>query len=470
MIGRTKAQIAQAWSLMRLAPFDVSTPEGRADERHRRALLASISSVISKAISVFSVLITIPLTLSYLGVERFGLWMTVSSLIALMAFADMGLGNGLLSAIAEAHGKDDKSAMRGYISSALAALAAVSIALLALFFLALGSVPWDSLLNVQTDLGRAELLPALTVFALAFAVNIPAGIVQRVQMGLQMGLVSNVWQTAGAFASFIILLAVIYYKGGIAWLIFANAGVPVIFLMLNSLYFFGKAQPELRPTLNSVNSNDMQRVFKLGTLFFVLQLAASLGFASDNLIISHLLGQQAVAEYSIVAKLFDMILMVLLVIVTPLWPAYGEAISRGDCGWVANTLKRSMQYTVILVAGSCIGLVLFGDSALRLWLGNSALYSIPLFVTFAIWTLLKSAGATYSMFLNGMNIVRSQVILSLTFAFSSIFAKLYFGEKFGLIGLLWALIGTYGVFVALPYIVMTPSILRKKLQLAEAAS
>lgn len=470
MIGRVKSQIAQVLYLARFSPFDVSTAAGRADERHRRALLASFSSAISKAISLLSVLLTIPLTLAYLGAERFGLWMTVTSLIALMAFADMGLGNGLMSAIAQAHGKDNKEAMRGYISSAFAALSAISATFFVAFFIVAGSVPWDALLNIRTSSGRVELLPALTVFAVIFAVNVPAGIVQRVQMGLQMGFVSNLWQAAGALASFAVLLGVIYYKGGVAWLIFANAGVPVIFLVLNALYFFARVEPDLRPSLRAVNSVDMAQILRLGMLFFVLQLATSLAFASDNLIIGHVLGQNAVAEYSIIAKLFDMILVILVVVITPLWPAYGEALSRGDTGWVSVTLKRSMQYTLVFVGAGCVALVLLGDTVLRAWLGDAALYSIPLFAAFAVWTLIKGAGATYSMFLNGIGIVTSQVILSLAFALSSIVAKVYMTQKFGLIGLLWALIGTYTTFVVLPYLVMTPSILRNRLKPGGAAS
>jgi O-antigen/teichoic acid export membrane protein len=46
--------------------------------------------------------ISVPLTLTYLGSERYGMWMAISSIVALLAFADFGLGNGLVNAIAVA--------------------------------------------------------------------------------------------------------------------------------------------------------------------------------------------------------------------------------------------------------------------------------------------------------------------------------------------------------------------------------
>ncbi len=53
--------------------------------------------------------------------------MTISSVIALAGFADLGMGYGLLNAISEANGKDDRNAARKYISSAFILLSAVAL-------------------------------------------------------------------------------------------------------------------------------------------------------------------------------------------------------------------------------------------------------------------------------------------------------------------------------------------------------
>ena len=97
--------IASQWlllgNLVRLLPFDTATQEGRAKERHRRIVLSAIASAMAKIISITTALISVPLTLHYLGPERYGMWMTISSLAALLAFADLGIGNGMLNAIAD---------------------------------------------------------------------------------------------------------------------------------------------------------------------------------------------------------------------------------------------------------------------------------------------------------------------------------------------------------------------------------
>ena len=85
---------------------------------HRRAAVTGITSGISRAVRIGVTLITIPLTLHYLGNERFGLWMTISSVLAMAGFADFGVGNGVLNTVSTAFGKDDWNGIRQAISKA----------------------------------------------------------------------------------------------------------------------------------------------------------------------------------------------------------------------------------------------------------------------------------------------------------------------------------------------------------------
>jgi hypothetical protein len=88
--------------VLRLKPFDTATPEGRSLERYRRGALTTFTSVTARVLTVFTGLIAVRLTVRYLGTERYGLWMTITSVVAMMSFADLGIGNGLLNSISEA--------------------------------------------------------------------------------------------------------------------------------------------------------------------------------------------------------------------------------------------------------------------------------------------------------------------------------------------------------------------------------
>ena len=100
-------------------------------------------------------LITIPLTVHYLGNERFGLWMTISSVFAMANFADFGVGNGVLNTVADAFGKNDFDRIRAAISSGFAVLGAVGLLLLGLFASTFAWVSWADVFRVT----RLRLAP-----------------------------------------------------------------------------------------------------------------------------------------------------------------------------------------------------------------------------------------------------------------------------------------------------------------------
>ncbi len=111
---------------MKAETFTNITYESRAKERHRRLLLTTFASVGGWLVSLLTVLISVPMTANYLGSERYGLWAAIGAFVALLSFADLGIGSGLLNAITECHGRDDLDRARQYVSSVLAMLSAVA--------------------------------------------------------------------------------------------------------------------------------------------------------------------------------------------------------------------------------------------------------------------------------------------------------------------------------------------------------
>src|SRR5262245_28804981 len=105
-------------ALVRLRPFDTSTEAGRAQERHRRIALSAAASFGAKAVHSVCKLAYVPLAISYLGNERYGVWTTITAIIGMLAFSDLGMGNGMISALADAEGREDKSRSRRVVSSA----------------------------------------------------------------------------------------------------------------------------------------------------------------------------------------------------------------------------------------------------------------------------------------------------------------------------------------------------------------
>lgn len=443
--------LCKIMNLLRLTRYDTASSEGRSRERHRRIALTALSSALSKIITITTALITVPLTLNYLGTERYGLWMTISSVIAMLVFADFGIGNGLMNAISEALGTDDRDAMRSHVSNALIVLLCIAAAISAFFFICYPAVHWGEFFNVKTPVAIREAGPAMATFVVCFAAGVPSSIVHRVQLGLQQGFLSSIWQAFGSVLGLMATLLVIRLEAGLPWLVLSLAGAPVISLLLNSIFFFFRQRRDLLPDFASVSRAGMNRILRGGMLFFVLQLAVSLGFASDNIILAKMLGNESVAQYSVLARLFEGILMIIGIVFTPLWPAYGEAKARGDRSWIKKTLYRSMAATLVLTFAASLFVVAFYKGIFTFWIGTQIVFSFGLVALYAFWMILKGLGTTYSMFLNGMNAIRLQFMIASTFTVFSIIAKIFLVNKYGVNGLIIALICTYTLFVVLPY-------------------
>ncbi|MDD5580249.1 MAG: oligosaccharide flippase family protein [Methylobacter sp.] len=459
-MGSLLLKLEQWQALARFTPFDTSTEEGRSSERHRLILLSAAASALAKIVSVTIALISVPLTLHYLGAERFGLWMTISSVIAMLSFADLGIGNGLLNAIAEAKGKDDYQGIRRYISSAFAILSVIALLVLLVFYVIYPFVPWAGFFNVKSPLAMQEAGRAIAIFVLCFALHIPAGVVQRVQMGLQMGFVANLWQMAASLLALGSVLLVINFEMGLPWLVGGMAGIPVLVAALNGLSFFKKVRPDIRPNWNSVCRQAMKKIAHIGLLFLVLQIAGAITFASDNIVIAKLLGAEAVAKYAIPEKLFSVIPLILGMFLMPLWPAYGEAISRKDGAWVKRIFFQSMALSVIFALIMASFLCWFAEPILNLWVGEEVHPPLLLLVGIGAWKIIEACGNAFAMLLNGANIVRAQVVIAILLAIISIALKIFLVQQVGLAGVVWATCAAYILCTLIPYCLLMPKILK----------
>ena len=448
--------------LASFAPFDLSTEEGRANQRHRRILVAAATSALAKITSVATTFISIPLTLHYLGVERFGLWITMSSVIAMLGFADLGIGNGLLNAISESNGKDDIKAMQRDISSAFAILTFIAAIIFITFVLIYPFVPWAAVFNVKSFDAARDARQAVVVFLFLFALNIPVDIVQRAQMGLQMGFASNLWQIAGSICGLLATLIVIHFKLGLPWLVGALTGLPALIAIINGFIFFKFIKPEISPKWHMVQWDSARKIANTGILFFVLQVSYSLAFVSNNIIISQILGPESVAQYAVSEKLFSPIPTLLAMVLTPLWPAYGEAMSRGDSAWINRIFLRSIKVSILVSLSLGILVAFFSNEILLVWIHQYSTPSFSILSGFVVWKVLEAWGIAVSMFLNGANIMRAQAILSVMMAVSAVALKIILVHKIGIAGVIWGTIIAYATINMIPLSLILPKIIKSQ--------
>ena len=430
--------------------FDVSTGEGRSKERYRKVILTVGWSFVSKGVTTLTALVSVPLAVHYLGAERYGLWMTISSTVAFLSFADLGLGNGLLNAISKADGLGSKHSVLTAVSSSFFMLTSIAFLLAAIFLSIYPFLSWGKLFNVSSSIAVAEVGPSVVILAVVFFVNLPLGIVQRIQMGFQDGYSAHLWQALGALLGLLGVLISIYFQAGLPWLILAAAAGPLLATCMNGVHLFGFKKPQLLPRWKYFDFATSRELSIVGGIFFCLQMFALFGNSSiDNIVIAHSLGASAVAKYSVVQRLFS-VTLVAQYFLAPLWPAFGEAMARRDYVWARRALTRAIRLS--LGMGMLVGVILliFGKWFISIWVGPNYIPSISLLLGFVFWGLVNCYMGSISTFLNSGSLVGKQMFFFGLASMVSLLLKIIGVKYFGVEGVVWATVLGYGLFYVIP--------------------
>src|SRR5687768_16037928 len=210
----------------------------RARERHRRVALSAVASGLAKAVSIVAALVSVPVALSYLGVDRYGLWMTITSLSLLLSFTGMGVGNGLLNAIAEADGKGDTRLAHRYVSTAFFMLTGLAVGLGLVCAQIFPWVPWPRVFNVISPQATAEAGASVAVFLGCTLIGLPLSTIQRIHFGYQAGFSHSLWHISGTILGLLGLLAAIQIEASLPRLVLSVAGGPLVATLFQTLVLF----------------------------------------------------------------------------------------------------------------------------------------------------------------------------------------------------------------------------------------
>jgi O-antigen/teichoic acid export membrane protein len=433
-------------SLQKFYPRLQETIRGK--KRRNKILLTSFGLSISKILSIIISFALVSLMLKYLGQEKFGLWMIISSTITMLSFADMGVGSGVQNAVSIADGKNDIDVIREKISNSIVVLTIIAIVLVCVYFLCFPMLPWQEFLGVDSR-NENEIFNAISIVVLMFAFSMPCSVGLKVLNGLQRGLEVSVWHSLIHVLTFIFVIFAIYFKGDFTHFAFLYFLPTLLIPLIASLVLFIK-EKKIRPQIKLVNINKIKNIGNISFLFFVLQLSGLIAFYSDTLIVTAYLGVSSVAVYSVSSKLFALPSVLLSLFLVPLWPAYAEANSRGDMVWVFESFLKSIKYSVIIVVPLSIIMLFFGNFVIEKWVGQAIQVPFSLWLSLFFLSILTIFGGNFSSLLNGLNIIKFQVITSLAMAVSNIIISVILVQKIGVSGVVWGSVISLILFVYFP--------------------
>jgi O-antigen/teichoic acid export membrane protein len=428
--------------------------------RVRRIGRTGLTTGLAKVILLVGILATAPLVERHLGNERLGVWLTLVTFSSLLTFADLGLGNGIMTDVATASGSTQPERARKAVANGFVLLSASAAVIIVLAITWLSHSDVAGVFGVKTPAFKSDVSAAVTAFVVLFAIGLPLVTIEKAQWGLQRGYIPSSWLLASGVTTLAALIAIVSNGGRLMHLAIAFAGIPVLFSAANTLWSLLGPFSFLRPRRHDPTLTDSLRLLRTGSLYLILQVAVALAFFTDNLIVANFLGAEAVSGLAIPARMFAAVGFTLGLFLMPLWPEYANAIGRKETLWARNTALLSMRLATVLsvVLGGLIAGVaylfapMFGAQERPTW---------ALLLALGLWTFVTVLGTTVSVFLNALGKMRFQVWASLVMVGAVLSLKVAFVQRSGIEGVVWAGVMGYTAVMGPALLWYIPRLLRE---------
>jgi len=374
-----------------------------------------LATFFIKGLSIIISLLYVPLTLNYLNPTRYGIWMTLTSIVAWMGIFDIGLGNGLRNKLTEALAVGDKEKAKKYVSTAYAMLSIIVVSVCILFFIANHWINWSIVLNTHETYGE-ELKTLSLIVVILFGLKFVLNIISTVFTADQRPAFGSIFEVIGsAIGLLIIWILTITNKTSLVTFGLAAMLTPVIVYFGASLIFYKYKYGYIRPSWNSIDLSYAIELAGLGLQFFVIQIAILVIFQTSNILIAQFFSPADVTPYNIVFKYFSTLTMVWGILMAPLWSAFTQALAQNDFEWIKKTLSKLnklMFITVFIVLLMALG----ANSIISIWTANQIIVKPIMVWIFALYTLISIWNNIYAFLLNGINIIRIQIYTSVAAA------------------------------------------------------
>lgn len=393
-------------------------------------------SVITKGATVLASLLLVPMTIHYVNGTQYGIWLTLSSIIAMVGMFDLGLGNGFRNRFAEAKAKGDLLTARQLLSTTYFAIGIVVSIILIIALIINQFVDWTTVLKVSESY-RVELRECFAIVCVFTCLNMVANVFGTLLSADQKSSYSSVISGIGQYVSLLVIFILTKTtKGSLLNLAVFYAGIPFVVMLMASIIMFRFSHYRIyRPSVKYIKLPLVSNILQLGGQFFFIYLCLIVIFQVVNVVISREVGAYAVTQYNIAYKYFNILYSAAVIIMTPFWSAFTDAYTKKDYSWMSSMVSRLERVWLLICI---IGIIMIIASPLfyKIWVGDSVAMSLNISIAMFFLIISQSLGNIFMTLINGIGTIRIQLISYVIFAIIAWPLFSYSGKTFGLVGII----------------------------------
>jgi O-antigen/teichoic acid export membrane protein len=408
------------------------------EKRSARLKKNIINSFLIRSLSVSINLLIVSLSLKYVDPIQYGIWLTLTSIISWFTYFDFGMGNGLRNKLATAIAFEEYDKAKKYVSTTYAIFTIIAISVFVLFCFVNPYIDWTHILNIPSTVGddiHLVLMVLLGSLCIQFVVQLINTVLNSLQETARAEFITLLGQV-GMLITLIILKYTV--NGSLKILIIALNIAPLTIVFLASLLHYNRKHNLIAPSIKSIDFSYAKSILNVGGAFFLIQIGSLILFQTDNIIITRILGPEAVTKFNVTYKLYSIIIVVFSIIAAPYWSAFTEAWAKKDYQWINRSIKRLREvwmFTSFVIVPVFFALAKF---LFKIWLPENIVINLSLSVSMAVYVICSTCLSFNCYFLYGISKLRVLLILYVLVTVTNVPLGIVMGKLLGIEGVILA--------------------------------
>lgn len=396
-----------------------------------------IGSILLKGISILISFEVVPLTINWVNPTQYGIWLTLSSLMSWFHFFDIGLTLGFRNKFAEAKAYGKLKLAKIYVSTTYATLLILFGTMLIIVLPLNHFIDWSSILNISQKYNN-ELENVFSIMIFFFSCTMILQVFTSMIIADQRPALSSAIQVLGQIVACVVIyiLTKTVKSGTLVSLAIILSGVPVLIIFISSIFMYMFKYKVYAPSLYYIRFKYLWDILGMGGKFFIITTSMLFIFQLINIIITRILGPDAVTQYNISYKYFNISYMVATLIINPFWSAFTDAYTKGNIGWMKQMLKK-LEYSWLISLPILLIMLIFSSTFYRFWIEDVVAVPFEINMTMMIYMSIIILAAVYMNLLNGIGKVQIQLYIYVFFALISYPLMSYLCRIHGIPGLLF---------------------------------
>ncbi|RXK81849.1 lipopolysaccharide biosynthesis protein [Filimonas effusa] len=365
--------------------------------------------VINRLVSIGVRTITIPLLLNYLGVERFGLWMTISSISGYIMFLDFGIGSAIVNELIGFYTEDKNGRANLLITNVLFFFLGTVIILIVATLIALPLIDLNAIFHLKSLIAQHEVASATFIALIMFYMQLISQIVLKIPYTLQKGALTETYILIGNLISLAGILYGVYEKLSLPFLVFFLTGTMLFAAALLIFRLIRKKIYYLAWEGVGAMFKEIRRISKVGFHYLLMQSAGMLLSSLPLTLIVSYHGVGAVAFFGLMSQVMAAVQIPFTVLQQPLWAKLNQFANLRMREAIFSIIKNYVLYAFLYSCLAACFLIFAVNYALNIFLHKDILIPLSLRAPFAIWcacgliaggglgTLIMALGLTKQM-------------------------------------------------------------------------